>query len=83
MHTYENVNKRETNSMLNVINPSRNQHSRAALNSITSKLTQYIHEVMLHGVGVKVGVCAWEGYILVAYREMDISSKGLAKGVNL
>jgi len=44
--------------MLNIINPSKNQHTKAILNSIITKITHYIDEVMLHRLGLKVGICA-------------------------
>jgi len=45
--------------MLNIINPSTNQHTKATLNSIIPKTTHFIYEVMLHRLGVKVGICVW------------------------
>ena len=67
--------------VLNVINRSTNLHTKAALN--TSKITDYILEVMFHRVSLKdrnmcgKGVC--EGFITKTY----ISLKGLAKGINI
>jgi len=45
--------------MFNNINPLINQHIRATLNSITPKTTEYINEVMLHRLDLKVGICIW------------------------
>ena len=54
-----NPNKREPKQMLNIINPSINQHTKAILNSIIPKTTYYINEVMFHRLGLKVGICVW------------------------
>ena len=57
-----NPNKREPKQMFNVINPSTNQHTKATLNPIIPKMTHYINEVMLHGLGLKVrNVCLAKG----------------------
>jgi len=45
--------------MLNAINPSTNRHTKVTLNSITPKTTRYIDEVMLHKLGLKVGLCVY------------------------
>jgi len=37
-----------TKQMLNIINPSKKQHTKATLNLIIPKTTHYIDEVMLH-----------------------------------
>jgi len=51
-----NLNKREPKQMLNIINPSTNQHTKATLNSIIPKTTHYKDEVRLYRLGVEVGI---------------------------
>ena len=56
-----NPDKREPKQMLNIINPSTKQHTKPMLNLIISKITHYIDEVMLHKLGLKVGICVLSG----------------------
>ena len=52
-------NKTEPKEMLNIINLLTNQHTKATLNLISPKSTHYIDEVMLHRLGLKVGIRVW------------------------
>ena len=85
-NTYiHNPYKREPKKMLNTINTSIKQHIKATLKLIIPKNTHYIDEVMLHRVGIMVGIYVWPGVNMKGSHatKLDISSNGLAKGKNM
>jgi len=68
--------------MLNTINPSIKQHTKATLKLNIPKTTHYIDEVMLHRLGLMVGIYVWPGVNMKGSHatKLDISSNGLAMG---
>jgi len=52
-------NKTEPKEMLNIINLLTNQHTKATLNLIIRRATCCMDEMMLHRLGLKVGICVW------------------------